>query len=282
MAGEHKRTPQSAASGVRHAVVQPYLRVHRGRPHPGVEECTVIGEIDLATAPLLLDALTQAVDHAELVVTDLSQVALLSAAGVRVLCRAAARARERRCQFAVVATGSARRVLEITGADATVRCYRCRCEAMRAHLPGHLHTADNGWLTRCHISPHEHGEPAESGLRCYVHRVAAGLGLGPESVWYELADRATAYLALDQQSVDHPDQDAALVWDDTRGWAVAIEGGTGDGLAVLAWYGQDPLPAPEDVAAFTKSVLAGQRAGQPTPPARQPADRVRERLTRFL
>jgi hypothetical protein len=197
-------------------------------------------------------------------VVDLSQVALFSAAGVRVLCTAHARAGAAGRRFVVVATGPARRVLEITEVDQEIPCYRCRCEAVRANAPASVDV--DGWPLRCHMAPHEQTDPAGRGLRSYVHRIAAGLGLGPESVWCELADQSAAYLALTDRLADAPGQDVALIWDDTHGWAVGTEPRAGADLLVRAWYGDDPLPAPEDVVAFTKSVLAGQPAGQRTPP----------------
>jgi anti-anti-sigma factor len=243
-------------AGLRESIQhQPYLRIHRGQPHPGIEECTVVGEVDMATAPLLREALRQAVDeHTELVLVDLSQVALFSAAGVHVLCAADEQARAVGGRFVVVATGPARRVLEITKVDQRIPCYRCRCEAVQANSP----TTIDSWPLRCHMELYEDIDPAGSDLRSYVYRIAAGLGLGPESAWYEVADQSTAYLALSDRLADAPGQDVALIWDDTHGWAIGTESGAGAELRVRARYGDDPLPAPEDVVAFTKSVLAGQ------------------------
>lgn len=275
MPGQYKSIQHA---DLRYTIDRPYLRIHRGQPNPGIEECTVVGEVDMATAPLLLDALDQAVDeHAELIVVDLSQVALLSAAGVRVLCTAYARARAVGSRLVVAATGPARRVLEITEVDREIPCYRCRCEAVHANAPASF---DDGWPLRCHMELHDQTDPAQWGLRSYVHRIATGLGLGPESVWYELADQSSAYLALSDRLADAPGQDVALIWDDTHGWAVGIEPRTGGDLLVRAWYGEDPLPAPEDVVAFTKSVLAGQPAGQHSPPRTE--EPVLEQLTHFL
>jgi hypothetical protein len=106
----------------------------------------------------------------------------------------------------------------------------------------------------------------ERGLRCYVHRIAAGLGIGAESVTTELADQPVAYLALPGRSPDHLDRDVALIWDDRHGWACGVETGCGEDMLVVAWYGEDVLPAPDDVVAFAKAFLVGQPAGQPTPP----------------
>lgn len=109
-------------------------------------------------------------------------------------------------------------------------------------------------------------ELTEQALHAYVTRVATGLGLGPESWFCEFTDVRAAYLALAGRLPEAPDRDAALVWDDRLGWSVAIETGSAEDLLVLAWFGADPLPAPEDVVAFVKHLLNGQPAGQPTPP----------------
>jgi hypothetical protein len=122
---------------------------------------------------------------------------------------------------------------------------------------------------------------AEQGLRSYVHRVAEGLGVGLEGVWSELADEAAAYVALDEQLPSRPGRNVALVWDDRRGWAVAVETRSGEDLLMVAWYGPELLPAPQDVVRFTQDVLAG-RASESAPPAVRTAarKRVRVRLAR--
>jgi hypothetical protein len=125
-----------------------------------------------------------------------------------------------------------------------------------------------------------HALRAEEGLRRYVHRVADGLGVGLEGVWSELADEAAAYIALDEQLPSRPGRDVALVWDDRRGWAIAVETRSGEDLLMVAWYGPELLPAAQEVVRFTRDVLAG-RAGESVPPAVQTARmRVRVRLAR--
>jgi hypothetical protein len=108
------------------------------------------------------------------------------------------------------------------------------------------------------------------GLRGYVARVASGLGLGAESWFCEFDDVRTAYVALADRLPVAPTRDAALLWDDRHGWSVAIETGSAEDLMVLAWFGADAVPAPEDVVAFVKHLLAGQPAGQTHPPVLPP------------
>ncbi|WP_232376843.1 DUF6292 family protein [Amycolatopsis aidingensis] len=124
-------------------------------------------------------------------------------------------------------------------------------------------------------------EPAERGLRCYLERVAAGLGIGPESACCELACPATAYLALDERPVDLPGWDAALVWDDERGWALGVENSGRKELRVLAWYGLEVVPQPEEVVRFAKSVLGGHRPRSPGRPAGSP-EWVRAQLETYV
>jgi uncharacterized protein DUF6292 len=108
-------------------------------------------------------------------------------------------------------------------------------------------------------------------LSRYVHQVAEGLGVGPESTWCETGDQPTAYVALEHH---RGRQDVALVWDESHGWAAAVETHSGEDMLVLAYFGLDPVPPPADVVAFTKRVLAGEPAGQVDPPDCEPVDLV--------
>lgn len=109
-------------------------------------------------------------------------------------------------------------------------------------------------------------DSAARGLRTYVHRIATALGIGPEGTYCEVAEISSAYIALGGHLARHPARDVALTWDDARGWAVGVETRSGEDLLVVAWYGPDPVPAPDDVVGFAKDVFAGERAGRPTPP----------------
>jgi hypothetical protein len=122
---------------------------------------------------------------------------------------------------------------------------------------------------------------AEQGLRSYVGRVAAGLGLDSAGMWCEVADEAAAYVALEQRLASRPARDVALVWDDRRGWAVGVETRSGEDLLVVAWYGPELLPSPEEVVRFVRNVLA-ERVDHSAPPSVCAAARrqVRARLAR--
>ena len=79
----------------------------------------VLGEVDLATAPALGEALTKlAKTKPAVVVVDLSWVSLFDAAGLRVLATANRRVKHSGRELRVVATEPVvRRVFEVTGFD---------------------------------------------------------------------------------------------------------------------------------------------------------------------
>ena len=55
------------------------------------------------------------------------------------------------------------------------------------------------------------------GLRGYVRRVTAELGLTGECSYVQSEQPATAYLALDGRLPGFPDRDVALLWDEEHG-----------------------------------------------------------------
>lgn len=124
-----------------------------------------------------------------------------------------------------------------------------------------------GWLNDG-AEGEDDGLALQSALYAYLGRVASGLGVGPEAISYELADQASAYLALTARLSGWPDDDVALVWDQRSGWALALESNPGAELRVLAYYQQAQLPAPEHVVAFVNRLFAGTEspATPPVPP----------------
>ncbi|WP_329047082.1 DUF6292 family protein [Amycolatopsis sp. NBC_01488] len=97
----------------------------------------------------------------------------------------------------------------------------------------------------------------ERGLRGYVAAVARGVGVGLESCTLDAGTPAVAYIALDWRLSRFPDHDLALVWDETHGWAAAVE--DADGATVLSYLGGEVLPEPRAVVRF----LAALRADDP-------------------
>lgn len=124
----------------------------------------------------------------------------------------------------------------------------------------------------------------ERGLRAYAHRVAAGLGLGAAATSCEVAERSSAYIALDDRVTGWADQDAALVWDIDHGWAVAVETHSGEDLLIVAYHGSPLVPPPPAVIAFTTDTLARPPAvsGPTVPPRRGDIDQLANQLLAYL
>lgn len=98
------------------------LVVRRRQPGPGLTVVTVIGEVDLLTAPRLRRAIERAREPTILV--DLTGVTFLAAAGLTVLVTANLDAREHGRRFGVVgAAGTARRSMEVSGVSDVVPSY---------------------------------------------------------------------------------------------------------------------------------------------------------------
>ena len=105
------------------------------------------------------------------------------------------------------------------------------------------------------------------GLNCYVGAVAAALGLPPDAYCSEVDKLCTAYVALEHRFPGHVDLDVALLWDEERGWTVAIETLTVDDPVMLAYLGADILPDPGAVVAFVQQLVAGEIPAQRSAPA---------------
>lgn len=142
-------------------------------------------------------------------------------------------------------------------------------------------------------APIDTGSSFVRGLRGYVTAVAAELGVGWESCALDLDTPVSAYIAMDWRLNRFPDRDAALLWDERHGWAVAVETHSGEDLIVLAYLGggsADGLDSvvanPRVVTRFLSAVRAGDHSvGQPDPPALRPAgnhDELTARFTRFV
>jgi uncharacterized protein DUF6292 len=109
-------------------------------------------------------------------------------------------------------------------------------------------------------------DAAESALRGYVNAIAEGVGVPPESTFCTMSHPANAYIAIDEHLPGFPDRDLALIWEETQGWAAAIETHCGEDLIVLAYLGEDTMPDPEKVAAFRNDLISDCHPGQPEPP----------------
>ncbi|TVT49904.1 hypothetical protein FNH05_16490 [Amycolatopsis rhizosphaerae] len=123
-------------------------------------------------------------------------------------------------------------------------------------------------------------DTAESALRAYVGAIAEAVGVAAESTCCTVSRSATAYIALDEHLPGFPDRDLALIWDDSHGWAAAIETHCGEDLIVVAYLGEDLVPPPRKVVAFRDGLVADRQPGQLEPPEFEPPEDLAEWLSR--
>jgi hypothetical protein len=104
---------------------------------------------------------------------------------------------------------------------------------------------------------HEGDDTLVAGLRAYAASVAKAVGVGLESCCLEADEQATIYLAVDNRVTGFTGRDAALLWDEQTGWAVAVETASGEDLLLVAVHHADLLPAPAVVARWFAQVAEG-------------------------
>lgn len=128
---------QQARSWMLRPVPGPVLRVESRQVRVGLEVMALVGEIDLATAPILRRALADCeTRRVARVVVDTSGVSFLSAAGVGVLAEAAWRARGQQWHMSVVTGRVVRRVLELIGDGDRLVTYVSLAEALATEEAG--------------------------------------------------------------------------------------------------------------------------------------------------
>ncbi|MEV4313075.1 DUF6292 family protein [Actinocrispum sp. NPDC049592] len=103
----------------------------------------------------------------------------------------------------------------------------------------------------------------DAGLRSYVHAVAAELGVEAAAAWGEVAEPSTAYVAVRERAVSHPDRDVMVLWDERAGWVVALEHEPGEPPVVLARIEDDLVPEPRRVAQVVRAALGGDTVSLP-------------------
>lgn len=91
----------------------------------------------------------------------------------------------------------------------------------------------------------------------YVHQVSSAMGQRCGCACVLTERPASIYLAVDGHLHGYPDRDAALLWDEDRGWSAAVETYSGEDLLVLADMGPEIRPEPALVAAWAAGLLAG-------------------------
>ncbi|MBB5957985.1 hypothetical protein FHS29_004593 [Saccharothrix tamanrassetensis] len=111
------------------------------------------------------------------------------------------------------------------------------------------------------------------GLRGYVRLVTEELGLTGECSYVQAERPAGAYLALEGRLREFPGRDVALLWDEERGWSVAVETSSGEDLIVQAHLGADVVPAPRAVARWVGKLFRGGLRGERNATSSQGAPR---------
>ncbi|MFD0204946.1 MULTISPECIES: DUF6292 family protein [Saccharothrix] len=92
-------------------------------------------------------------------------------------------------------------------------------------------------------------ESAVRALLAYVSDVTRALGLSGECSCVQAdTPRLGAYLALDGHLPGFPDRDVALLWEEGRGWSVAVESDSAEPPFVLARLRGPARPEPVAVA----------------------------------
>ncbi|MCJ0902343.1 DUF6292 family protein [Rhodococcus sp. ARC_M6] len=92
------------------------------------------------------------------------------------------------------------------------------------------------------------------GFERYVQSVAERVGAGIEQWCCRGNHPMEAYIALDRKLPRFPGREVALLWEETCGWALAVETRSGEDLIVLGYLGEEAVASPEVVAKFGVSV----------------------------
>jgi hypothetical protein len=121
--------------------------------------------------------------------------------------------------------------------------------------------------------PTGYQHPAVPALLGYLRDVTAELGIGLESCTLDHDTPVSAYVALDTRLPHYPGRDVALLWDEERGWAAAVETHSGEDLIVLRYLGGPTVvPSPRRVARFVTALHEDDHTiGQPVPVTLRPA-----------
>jgi anti-anti-sigma factor len=124
-------------------------------------------------------------------------------------------------------------------------------------------------------------DAAAWGLRRYTKLVAEELGLGDGGSYVQLEAPVSVYLALDQRLPKFVTSDAALLWDERRGWSMAVEPRGAEEVVPVAYLGEAVLPVPREVARFATRLLAGEPIGHTNPPQLRPVNDLPELLAAY-
>ena len=121
----------------------------------------------------------------------------------------------------------------------------------------------------------------QRGLREYIRLVADTLALTGDEYHVQPNPPADAYLALHGSLASFPDRDAALIWDEDHGWALAVEARCGEDLIVTGYFGDDIVPPPLSVAQFVWRSCDGAGLAAFEPPTSSERETVLVRLAAY-
>jgi Family of unknown function (DUF6292) len=120
------------------------------------------------------------------------------------------------------------------------------------------------------------------GLHGYVRSVTRSVGLRGECSYIQTDDIAHAYVAIDGSLPSYPNHDVALLWDETHGWAAAIENHSGREPQIVARLAGDVLPSPETVGAWARNLFRQDRTVEnAAPPPRKRTGDILRRLATY-
>jgi len=113
--------------------VSEQVRLRVDRPTPDCVVLTVLGEIDLVTAPELAAALEDYLDGTPCVVVDLTDVTFFGSLGLATLVRLSALAEVADVRLALVPGPLVRRTMELTRTEEMFTVYESVADARRRH-----------------------------------------------------------------------------------------------------------------------------------------------------
>jgi hypothetical protein len=119
------------------------------------------------------------------------------------------------------------------------------------------------------------------GLRRYVRLVVTALGENANRSVVDWAHPVDAHLALNDRLRWFPEREVALGWNACEGWTMFLTARTPGCRTVLRFLGDDPLPAPAAVAAFSEGMFHHEFAGQTAPPPERTAADERDLVARL-
>ncbi|GAB1515258.1 DUF6292 family protein [Actinophytocola sp. KF-1] len=119
------------------------------------------------------------------------------------------------------------------------------------------------------------------GLRRYVRLVATALGRNADRSVVEWTHPVDAHLTLHDRLHWCPDRQVALGWNASEGWTMFLTARSRGCRTLLRFLGDDPLPAPGAVAAFSAGMFHDEFTGQTQPPPRRSAADDRDLVARL-